>query len=838
MKSWSLHIGLNKVDPNHYKKPDGTGWDGQLFGCESDAEFYRELATRSGFTRVVTLFSEHATAEAVKQEIEAARDALAPGDLFMITYAGHGGQVNDLNGDEPDRFDETWCLFNRQFIDDELFDLFAGFKPGVKILLFSDSCHSGSVARVAVPNTALNNALKSALETNKVLERFAPPGVLARTYEANKEGYKEILQRNYATPDQIATFVVLLAACQDSETAKEQGLHGIFTATVQQVLASPGVSFTYRSLLEEVKRNINPMVQVPNFFTYGAPSFDFSDESFFIPGLQGGGGTVSPPTVPASVTPARNSPPRILIYKDNKVTEQPVARARSTEFSNGADWDEAYATYKQKFATEKPDFVEPDVTTQYLKVTPTRSRGTSNNYLTNWPQPTGDPNEFIWHLSDSFSQLRKAADEVQRAKPGATIRIGHIDVGYRIHVSKPKNLLTNLGTTFVGNDPKTDGEDVTVGNLTEIDGHGCGTLAILAGNHVDSASSFTGYQGFFGAIPFAEVVPIRICDTVYNSLSANDVARGIDYAVSKGCKVITMSMAGIPTRRVARAVNDAYEAGVVVVTAAGNNWAKKMGRIAPKAVLYPARFDRVIAATGAAYNHEPYYLPVNSYQGSDSDGDFMQGNHGPAAAMKTAVAAYTPNLPWADFDNSPAPFRRAGGGTSSATPQVAATAALWLIYNDHKLGGYEGWQKVEAVRRAIFDTASKSYAAYKEFYGNGIIRAFDALNGFDAATRKGELEKSEPAHVSFLGISEFISQWSRSRSAEPEGNNTISDMMALEIVQVIFQDEDLKGYADVLEVESKSAWEFLRDPAARSKFFGLIRKSPYSSSFLKANIPQ
>lgn len=831
MKSWSLHIGLNQVDPTHYKDGNGNGWDGQLYGCEPDAEYYKQLATQAGFQRIKSLITKQATADAVKQEIDAAAKGLVAGDLFLLTYAGHGGQVNDLNGDEPDRFDETWLCYDRQLIDDELFDLYARFKPGVKILIFSDSCHSGTVSRAAAVASPLNDAVREMIKSLKLRERVVPGPVLRSTYQANEPQYKKLLEENYVTPDSIATFVVQFGACQDSETAKEYGDHGFFTASLIEILADPAAAFTYRSLFDKLKDKIHPSVQIPNFFTYGNENFNFSEQAFFI-----GNTTREAPAIQNEhVAPERQSPPKIFIYEKDVVTEKPIARSRSTEFDNGSDWDEAYRTYLQ--AAKKPDFVEPDVSSQYMKINPTRSRGTTNNYLTNWPAPINDPNEFTWHLSDNYSQLGKAAAAVLQKNPNAKIRIGHIDVGYRDHISKPKNLVA--GTSFVASDQVKDGRDYTVGNLTEIDGHGCGTMAILAGNEIDSASSYTGYQGFFGAIPFAEIVPIRICDTVYNSLSANDVARGIEYAVEKGCKVITMSMAGVATKRVARAVNAAYEAGVVVVTAAGNNWERKIAKIAPKAVLYPARFERVIAATGAAYNHEPYYLRANSYwDGSDGDGDFMQGNHGPIGVMGTAVAAYTPNLAWADFDNQPNPFRRAGGGTSAATPQVAATAALWLLYNEANLAGYEGWQKVEAVRKAIFDSASKSYPAYKQYYGNGIIRAFDALTAFDASTRKDELKKSPEAHVSFLGIKEFISQWIRSRSAAPVPVDNIPEMMSLEIVQVMFQDEALKSYADVLEVENREAWSFLRDPEARSKFFGLIKKSPYASNYLKANLPQ
>jgi subtilisin family serine protease len=240
-------------------------------------------------------------------------------------------------------------------------------------------------------------------------------------------------------------------------------------------------------------------------------------------------------------------------------------------------------------------------------------------------------------------------------------------------------LLADLGVSFVKDEfGNNKGEDILkTGFIGEQDGHGCATLAILAGNEVAATDSYGNYTGWFGAVPFAEVIPIRICDTVFNMFNANDVADGIDYAVDYGCEVITMSMAGYPTKRVAEAVNRAYENGVIVVTAAGNNFDKGIAKLSPKAVLYPARFERVIAATGACYNHQPYDLDANDgQQARMAGGETMQGNWGPESAMKTAVAAYTPNVAWAT-EGGNYKFRKSGGGTSSATPQVAAAAALW-----------------------------------------------------------------------------------------------------------------------------------------------------------------
>jgi hypothetical protein len=100
-------------------------------------------------------------------------------------------------------------------------------------------------------------------------------------------------------------------------------------------------------------------------------------------------------------------------------------------------------------------------------------------------------------------------------------------------------------------------------------------------------------------------------------------------------------------------------------------------QVAPKCVLWPAAFDRVIPATGAMYNHQPYdgdYLLKSKMDFTK----YMQGCWGPPSRMKKALAAYTPNTPWASNGDV---LARSGGGTSSATPQIAAAAALWIAYH-------------------------------------------------------------------------------------------------------------------------------------------------------------
>ena len=65
----------------------------------------------------------------------------------------------------------------------------------------------------------------------------------------------------------------------------------------------------------------------------------------------------------------------------------------------------------------------------------------------------------------------------------------------------------------------------------------------------------------------------------------------------------------------------------------------------------------------------------------------MQGNYGPDSKMDTALGAYTPNVPWAQIDCEKI-VDMDGAGTSAATPQIAAAAALWLAEHFDTVSAY------------------------------------------------------------------------------------------------------------------------------------------------------
>jgi len=279
-KGISLHIGLNKVNPAHYQDGDGRPWDGALQACEADARDMDALAKKRGFTTRRRLLTSEATAEAVIAAIREAAAKLANGDLFLLTYSGHGGQVPDLNHDEgrlpsgkKDRMDETWVLYDRQLIDDELYTLWATFKAGVRISVLSDSCHSGTVVRDLPPNLM-------GLPPGTRFRRM-PVRVAERTFAAHRKLYTDLQKANpTAEKSVVKASVLLISGCQDNQYSLDGDRNGLFTATLKRVWRNGTFKGTYRAFRDQIV-SLMPDTQTPNYYVVGKPNPAFEAQRPF-----------------------------------------------------------------------------------------------------------------------------------------------------------------------------------------------------------------------------------------------------------------------------------------------------------------------------------------------------------------------------------------------------------------------------------------------------------------------------------------------------------------------------------------------------------------------------
>ena len=253
MARHALCIGINNY----------PGADSDLSGCVNDAnDWARELARRR--FEVEKLLDGQATGKAVRSAIRQTLARARAGDLVVVHYSGHGSFVPDEDGDEPDGTDECLCPHDVKtkgpITDDELFDLYSARPPGVRVLMVSDSCHSGTVARFA-PITTPPTMKGPTAAQRKV--RFLPPAAYLPQREAAKLGLRQTARRS-SPPGRYAA--LLMAGCQDTEYSYDAWFegrpNGAFTFVALRALETLPEGATYAQWFALI-RQVLPSRQYP-----------------------------------------------------------------------------------------------------------------------------------------------------------------------------------------------------------------------------------------------------------------------------------------------------------------------------------------------------------------------------------------------------------------------------------------------------------------------------------------------------------------------------------------------------------------------------------------------
>lgn len=303
----SLHIGLNYVDPAAY-----NGWDGELAGCINDANAMKAIADRLGYSSNLLIDSQ-ATVVAVCRAINQASQALEQGDTFLLTYSGHGGQVPDVSGDEPDSKDETWVLWDRQLLDDELYALWAGFAAGVRIFMLSDSCHSGTVARMQAYQARFKSPEVAAqyerLPSQAPRIRLGDPQALMANYRNNQNSYDISQLTAHAHKNTVQASVLLISGCQDNQLSADGDRNGLFTQRLLEVWNNGAFRGNYSQFHSAIVSRM-PSDQTPNLVRVGTANAAFEAEKPFTVGATSGTSTtVGRPSITAPSSFANSSTP-------------------------------------------------------------------------------------------------------------------------------------------------------------------------------------------------------------------------------------------------------------------------------------------------------------------------------------------------------------------------------------------------------------------------------------------------------------------------------------------------------------------------------------------------
>jgi len=238
-----------------------AGSRAELRGCINDMnEWATELAA---LHFDVTPLTEHdATCDRIRQALGELVKTAKPGDTLVFQYAGHGTQVPDLNGDEPDGLDEAFVPFDWEeghfLTDDEIFEITSHLPEGAALTFFVDCCHSGSIARAA--------ALEGEPVADERVRFLHLDAEVVKRFVELRNG--ELGARATGVPakddDPIA---ITFAACQDRQSAYEKDGRGDFTRNTVPLLRDAVGSITNEAFFAlAVKPFSRSQRQSPNLF--------------------------------------------------------------------------------------------------------------------------------------------------------------------------------------------------------------------------------------------------------------------------------------------------------------------------------------------------------------------------------------------------------------------------------------------------------------------------------------------------------------------------------------------------------------------------------------------
>ncbi len=256
------------------------------------------------------------------------------------------------------------------------------------------------------------------------------------------------------------------------------------------------------------------------------------------------------------------------------------------------------------------------------------------------------------------------------------IKVGIIDTG--ISNTHPDLLANVQGGVNTINPLKSWNDD---------NGHGSHVAGIIGALDNDI--------GVIGVGPAINLFAIKVLDR-NGSGWLSDVIEGIQWAVAKNMQVINMSLGTVSdVQSFHDAVIAAKNAGIVIVTAAGNNGGS---------VLFPAAYPEVIAVSATDQNNV-----IASWSSRGLEVDLAAPGVGVYSTYKGASYATL-------------------SGTSMAAPHVAGSAALVL---NTLVGAYDAnlngkWDPDEVQKKLQDRAVDLGAARFDILYGWGLVNAYAA----------------------------------------------------------------------------------------------------------------
>lgn len=253
-QKWALLIGIDSYSNFN-----------QLTGCINDVQVMHQVLTSTfNFpeSHVRLLTDEQATREGILGALKDLVQRVGPDDIVVVHYSGHGSQMTDVEGDEPDGLDETIVPHdsgrtpheNRDVKDDEIYlwlkDLTA--KTSNVTLIF-DCCHSGTIVR-----DDFGGAERWVEPDLRPAEQL-PPSPIPEIVRGSLDGGRDVGPSGWLP---LGERYVLFSGCRREEKACEMeepggNRHGALTFFLARELRKAESGTTYRDVFEALAPQIS-----------------------------------------------------------------------------------------------------------------------------------------------------------------------------------------------------------------------------------------------------------------------------------------------------------------------------------------------------------------------------------------------------------------------------------------------------------------------------------------------------------------------------------------------------------------------------------------------------
>ena len=413
------------------------------------------------------------------------------------------------------------------------------------------------------------------------------------------------------------------------------------------------------------------------------------------------------------VVRARSTPPLVLLLlllsacgMDNgkvraESVEKPSAECASSALPNQflVTWNDGSITVEQ---AEDRDALARDLLQPHLGeiVLAEHDQKVSLNEIRVSPKSSLRASSKVTPASDyrAWGHERIEAPSVWPIATGKDVIVAVVDSGVDVTHPQLVNQIAVNTKEIPGNGLDDDGngyvDDVRgydfeqkSGNVTDGSGHGTHVAGIIAAEHQSG-------NAMKGVAPDAKILPLDFMDDAGQGMMSDAIA-AIQYAVSRGARVVNASWGGGCSKTLRSVVSTLGSRGVLFIAASGNGDAYNVGQDLEKSPTYPGAFGLPDAITVGASTYNDYMTSFSNYSRKlvhlVAPGQGVFSTYPASAKCETyAGSGYC-------YED----------GTSMATPFVSGAAAVLWSHRPNAT--------VAQIRKALLDGVDKgTYAVSTE----------------------------------------------------------------------------------------------------------------------------